>query len=96
MSTASRRSVITLLGLAPVSAAVGAEHLIEDENFVKPGIKIGADTSNKAISTALRNMADAIDRRDILTRSLDFHSTVDSDMIKHHVSIDFWYDPKVS
>jgi hypothetical protein len=96
MSTASRRSVITLLGLAPVSAAVGAEHLIEDENFVRPGLKVGSDTSNKAISTALRNMADAIDRRDILTEKLNFHSLVDCDIIKHNVSIDFWYDPKVS
>jgi hypothetical protein len=96
MSKASRRSVITLLGLAPVSAAVGAEHLIADEDFVKPGINVGADISNKSISTALRNMADAIERRDILTKGLDFRSTIDSDMILHNVSIAFWYDPKVS
>jgi hypothetical protein len=96
MSKESRRSVITLLGLAPISAAVGAEHLIDDEEFVKPGIKIGVDTSNRSISTALRNMADAIERGDILTERLDFRSSVDSDMIKHHVSIDFWYDPKIS
>lgn len=91
MSASSRRTVLALLGLAPASAAVGAESFVPppDGKGLAP---MAGPTTDVAIATALRNMADAIDRGEIVTTDISVDGSLRAnEIMKHRLAVEFYY-----
>lgn len=86
-----RRTVLTMLGLAPVGS-VGAETFL---NPSEHSVQAGNDTDSAVIAQALHKLAVQIENKTAYVAKLSVHTDVaPCEVVKHTISIDFFYSPE--
>lgn len=92
--TVPRRTVLTMLGLAPAGVAVGAESFMTPSN--KPGPRV-PDTActTESMAKAFENLAASIRSGEVEIVRMNLHAHMDyEDAIRQTLSVEFFYSDK--
>lgn len=86
----SRRTALSILGLASASSGIAVEHALADNASSEHGVITGNDYDGRKFSAALRHLADEIDRGAVVAQKLNVSTDLTRDQIVvQHLTLDF-------